>query len=152
MSCIDPKYNCGVTIPSSCVPLQTNVEFTSFDKSDLSCNPNINELFHKFDSIIKSIQDSIDLTQLDKKTLIFDKNVIKPKDLFQLLISTISDLRTRVAELEARLNALDLLTQEVNIDLSCLGIASCDDSNKHSVLFILTTLVDAYCELKNSNN
>lgn len=153
MNCDNPKYNCGLLIPSSCVPLQTNELFNSFKKEDLSCDPNINELFHKLDSVIKTIQDSIDLKSLDKKDLIFDKNIIQPKDLFQLLITTVSDLRLRVTELESRLNSLDILSQEVNIDLSCLGVTACDNNyNTHSVLFILTTLVNGYCELKNTNN
>lgn len=153
MSCTDPKYNCGLTVPSSCIPLQTNVEFTSFKKSELSCDPNLNELLHKYDVLLKALQDSIDLTSLDKKCLIFDKTVIHPNDLFQILISTFCDIKDRVIILEDKVNNLDLMTQNINIDLSCLGIPSCDmDSNSHTVISVLTTLVNGYCELKNSIN
>ena len=151
MNCNDPKTNCAKIVSSNCVSLQTADAFKSFERSELSCDPSITELFHKLDTVINDLQKSVDLTSIDKKDFTFDREVIKPKDLFQLLISTLSDLRQKVSELNDSVNNIDFLNSKLNIDLSCLGASQCSNNEGYSIMFILTTLVAAYCELKNSN-
>lgn len=149
-NCLDPKHTCGETLSSACVDLQIKHQFESFDESTLNCDPNINDLFKKFDKVLKNVQSEISLLDINKKDLIFDEKVIKINGLIELLISIISDLKLKTNSLQDQINDINVLNEQINIDLSCLGVASCDGntSNNHSILFIITTLVSAYCNLK----
>lgn len=144
--CAYLKEECASPVSSACVALETEHVFESFDEQEICCEPSINDLFAKFDTLIKTLQDNIDLTQLNKECMIFDNQTVKVNDLFQFLVSFSCALKDRVTQLETDVAAIDVLSQTINIDLSCLG-NPCTGTN-HSVLYIITTLVSAYCALK----
>jgi hypothetical protein len=145
----DNRGSCGTTVMSSCVPYTGENDFKSFDLDNLPCNPNINDIIKELDSIIKILQDATSVA--DVKLECFDDCICSDltiKELFELLIKNLCSVIDRVKTLEESYQNIGLST--FNVDLSCFN-SPCfnNDNSSHTLLEIVTLLINEICQLKN---
>lgn len=146
--CKDNRDTCGTIVMSSCVPY-TGEELLSFDNENLPCNPNINDIVKELDSVVKTIQESINITELDKACLeecaCGDKSI---KEVFELIILKLCDVIERVKVLEN----VDLGAVKFNVNLQCFDNPCFNASdNQYSLLEIISLLLTELCTLKNQS-
>ena len=147
-NCLDNRKNCGTSVASACVPY-TGSTLTSFDESNLPCNPNINDVIKEIDILIKDIKTEISVSAVDLQCLEnCNCSVNKVDELFNLLITKICELTTRVQTLETTIENIGSTTFAVN--LGCFNNPCFNSSNtEHSLIEIINLLVSEVCQLKN---
>lgn len=144
----DNRKSCGSTVNSSCVPY-TGQDLKSFDKENLPCNPNINDIIKEIDAIVKLLQTATDVKGVSVSCI--DDCVCKDltiKELFELLIKTLCELTDKVKQLETTQSNIGLST--FNVDLSCFNNPCFNSTNSsHTLIEIIMLLINEICQLKN---
>lgn len=146
-NCFDKRDNCGTTVSSSCVPY-TGSDLSSFDKEQLPCNPNLNDIVKELDSIIVTLKNATSITDVSVECLDnCNCETLTIKSLFEIIISKLCDTIEKVKILETSYSNIGMA--EINVDLSCFDNPCFNSqSNNHTILEILTLLLTEVCTLK----
>lgn len=146
--CLDNRKNCGTSVASACVPY-TGELLTSFDNNNLPCNPNINDVIKEIDILIKNIKENISVEDVNLQCLEnCNCSINKIDELFNLLITKICELNTRITSLENTIDNIGNTT--FNVNLECFNNPCFNSSNnEHSLLEIINLLLIEVCQLKN---
>jgi len=151
MTCDTQKYQCGLIIPSSCVPF-TGKDLTCIsDPSLLSCDANMNDVIGLIDGVVKTLVDGNNLTELNIRCFSFNPDTITPAQLHQLEIDKICGIESSLTTLTDQVNDLNIGTMQIAIDLQCLtaGAAPClTPPNLYPLIAVLNTMVSEICALK----
>lgn len=151
MNCDQQKYNCGLVIPSSCVPYTgTDLTFLS-SPTLLSCNANINDVIGLMDTALHTLIVGNTLTGLNPRCLIFNPAVITPAGLHQVEIDKICGLDASLTTLTTQVNNLNVGSMQIAINLQCLTPAASPcltPPNFYSLLSILNVMISEICALK----
>lgn len=151
MGCDTLKYKCGLVVPSSCVPY-TGTDLTFLVTPDLlPCNANIDDVISLMDAAIKKLIDGDNLTVLNVRCLTFDPATITPAQLHQIEIDQICGLQASLTTLTDQVNALNIGTMPIQINLQCLtpAAAAClTPPNTYTLLAVLNTMISEICALK----
>lgn len=142
-------YTCSVIQPSGCV-LYTGTFPAFIDESALSCIPNLDDIFSKYGVAVDAINDSIDLSGVNKRCFSFTGS--KVKDFAEETIEKVCALETSLENLSALITGLNIGNHLITIDLKCLKPAASPCSqgtDTYSLLAILNILVNEICLLKN---
>jgi hypothetical protein len=150
MNCKDGRYNCGTKVFSACVPY-TGKQLTLFDVSDINCEPNINDVIEKLDSIIKTIKDSVDLTGLDKECFAYNPSTVTVAELSQIYTTELCAISAQLKALQDAFNDLDVLALPITLDLSCLYGTNCQPTTQ-TIGTILALFLSEICTLKSQIN
>jgi len=152
MNCNDGRYNCGTKVSSACVNWSEKSPITSFDLTTISCEPNLNDIIKNLDIVIKTIQNSIDLTGLDKECLTYNPTTITVAELSQLYTTELCAIKAQIQTLQDDLANLNILNQPISIDVSCLfGSNNCQPTTQ-TIGTLLNLLVSEVCTLKTQIN
>jgi hypothetical protein len=151
MSCDTQKYQCGLVIPSSCVPY-TGSDLTSISSpSLLPCNANINDVITLLDGVLKIQVDGNNLTGLDPQCLDFDPATINPAQLHQVEIDKICGLDASLTALTDQVNNLNIGTMLISINMQCLAasVTPCEQpGNTFQLIAVLNAMLSEICNLK----
>ena len=143
----DNRGSCGTTLPSTCVGYTGGI-LTSFDMSSLPNNPNINDIFKSLDTLIKTINTSINTTGYDKMCL--GNNVscehLTIRQILDLITQQFCLLKSKVDVLQQKVD--NIPNTIVSIDLSCLS-DKCAPTDI-TIQNVLQELVNEICNLKNN--
>lgn len=147
IDCNDQRHTCGSTISSSCV--WYTGQYPNFITSqDISCKPNINDIFKLYGDKLNYLYDQSKINTLDKKGLGYDSNSITPLQLLQIYNTEITKLKQQVSDLQSIINNFDIGSKNLVIDLKCLssdGAACATQTNTYSLQSILNVLINKNC-------
>jgi len=146
--CSDNRKNCGTVVASSCVPYTGN-SLTSFANDNLPCNPNINDVIKEIDILLTTVKNEISVENVTLQCLEnCNCSVNRIDELFNLLITKICELTTRVTTLENTIENIGSTTFNVNLD--CFNNPCFNSSNnEHSLIEVINLLLSEVCQLKN---
>ena len=154
MNCDTSKYKCGMIIPSSCVPY-TGQDLTFLNPSDplqvLPCNANMNDVILLMNNTLKTLVDGNNLTTLNVRCLSFDPATITPVQLHQVEIDKICGLDASLTALTSQVNALNIATMPIAINLQCLAPAASPcliPPTTYQLIAVLNVMVSEICALK----
>jgi len=151
LPCDSSKYNCGLIIPSSCVPYTGADLMILTPQTQLACNANINDVIGAFDNAVSGLLTSTNLTGLNPQCLSFDPATINVSGLFQVNINKICALDASLSALQTLFNDLNIATMPIAIDLQCLapGAAPClTPPNTYQLQAVLNVMLSEICALK----
>jgi hypothetical protein len=151
--CDTSKYNCGIIVPSSCVPYTGSDLTVLVDPTTLSCNANINDVITILDATIKGILEDNDLTTLNPLCLssLINPATITPAQLHQIEITQICSLQAQVTTVTNLVNNLNIGNELITINLLCLAPAAAPcqvQPNTYTLLAVLNTMLNEICALK----
>lgn len=151
MNCDTQKYNCGMILPSSCIPF-TGSDLTCISSPTLlSCNANINDVIGLIDGVVKKLVDGDNLTTLNVRCLSFDPATVTPVQLHQVEIDKICGIDSSLTALTEQVNALNVGSMQIAIDLQCLASAASPcltPPNLYPLLSVLNVMISEICALK----
>ena len=151
MTCDQQKYQCGLVIPSSCVPY-TGSDLTSISSpSLLACNANMNDVIGLLDGVLATLVSGNNLTTLNPLCLTFDPATITPKALHQLEITNICGLQASLTSLTTQVNELNIGTMPIAINMQCLtaAVSAClTPPDTYPLISVLNAMLSEICALK----
>ena len=151
LGCDQQKFQCGIVVPSSCVPY-TGGDLTSISSpSLLGCNANMNDVIKLLDGVLTLQVSGNDLTGLNPLCLDFDPDTITPKGLHQIEITEICALEAQLTTLQDQVNALNIGTMPIQINMQCLTSASAaclTPPNTYQLIAVLNTMLTEICAIK----
>jgi hypothetical protein len=145
------RNSCGVIVPTSCT------QFTGKDLAFLTtddqpdCDASMDDVIDLISVAIKNIQDAINVTNLNNQCLTDVPIDVDVKGLFQIHTNKICSLDAALTALTTIVNAWNVSTQLVTIDLQCLSAsaAPCQvGTNTYSLISILNLFRSEICTIK----
>lgn len=149
--CDSSKYNCGLIVPSSCIPYTGSDLTILSNPSILPCNANINDVIFILDSNLKTIIDGNNLTNLNNRCLDFSPATIKINELHQIEIDKICALDASLTALQDSFDTLNIGSELIQIDLQCLtpSAAAClTPPDTYTLQAVLNVIISEICALK----
>jgi len=145
------RYSCGNIIPSECVPYTGKdlVFLTTEQQPD--CDANVNDIVDLISQAILNIQTAINVTNLNNQCLTTVPIDVDVKGLFQIHTDKICGLDAALTALTSTVNAWNIATQLLTIDLQCLSAsaAPCQvGTNTYSLISILNLFRSEICTIK----
>jgi hypothetical protein len=147
----DNRGTCAIKSPSSCIDY-TGGNLLSINNDNIPCDPNINDIFSELDGVIKSLKDSLDLTNLNKECLNFDSTSIKSNELFQLIINKLCGIDASLIAVKEIVNSLKIEDVKLTVDLKCLSGNSCTSEVSNDISTILSIIISEICSMKTQIN
>lgn len=144
------KYNCGLTVPSSCVPFTGNDLTILTPTTQLSCDANLDDVIKAIDLQVKILMDGLDYTNLNAQCLTFTPATVTSKQLHQIEIDEICAARARLTTIETQLNNLNIGSQLVTVDLGCLTTTAgpcAAGTNTYTVQSLFNIIFSTLCQL-----
>lgn len=155
MLCNNSKYNCGIIVPSSCVPFTGKklTFITPEEQQNFDCDANINDVILLADKYLKKLVDGNNLTTLNVDCLTtVNPLTITPAQLHQVEVTEICLLKGQVKTLSDQLNDLNIGNEVVEITLpECLqeDIAPCAvGPSQYQLISLLILYANKICELE----
>jgi hypothetical protein len=151
IGCNQKKYQCGIVIPSACVPY-TGTGLTSISNpSLLGCDANINDVITVLDGVLAGQVAGNNLTGLNPQCLSFDPATITPAGLHQIEINEICGLEASLTALQTQVNELNIGTMLIGINMQCLTPAASPcltPPNTYELIAVLNTMLTEICAIK----
>jgi hypothetical protein len=145
------RYSCGTIVPSQCVPYTgKDLSFLTTDQQP-DCDANIDDVFDLISTAILNIQTAINLTNLNNQCLTGVPTDVDVKGMFQIEIDKICGIDAALTALTTIVNAWNISTQLVNIDLQCLSAAAAPcqvGTNTYTLISILNLFRSEICTIK----
>lgn len=145
------RYSCGNIVPSQCVPYTgKDLAFLTTDEQP-DCDANIDDVFDLVSTAILNIQTAINLTNLNNQCLTGVPTNVDVKGMFQIHTDFICGLDAALSALTTIVNAWNISTQLVVIDLQCLSSAAAPcqvGTNTYSLISILNLFRSEICTIK----
>ena len=145
------RFSCGTIVPSQCVPFTgKDLKFLTTDEQP-DCDANIDDVFDLISIAIFNIQAAINLTNLNNQCLTGVPTDVDVKGMFQIQTDKICAIDASLNALTAIVNAWNVSTQLVNIDLQCLSAAAAPcqvGTNMYSLISILNLFRSEICTIK----
>jgi len=145
------RYSCGNIIPSECVPYTgADLPFLTTDQQP-ACDANVNDVINLLGVAIQGIQTAINLTNLNNQCLTDVPTNVDVKGMFQIQTDKLCALDSSLQALTSIVNAWNISTQLVNIDLQCLSAAAAPcqvGTNMYTLISILNLFRSEICTIK----
>lgn len=142
------NYDCGIIVPSSCVPFSgENLTIRSGD-TQLKCDASINDVILEFDKDIKILNDANDFSELEPGCFDFDPETITNFELHQLEVAKICEHDQSIEDLQTLNEEFQVGDEIVTINLGCLTpeAASCAiGTNQYQLKALLALFASKLC-------
>lgn len=154
MNCDALKYNCGMILPSSCIPYTgTDLTFVSSLQPSplLTCDASMNDVVAAMNTSLTNLVNGNNLTVLNQRCLTFTPATVTPAQLHQVEIDKICALDASLTTLTSVVNNLSIATMPIAINLQCLASAASPcltPPSTYQLIAVLNVMVSEICALK----